>query len=235
MVHWAGWGGSLCLSPSHSLSGSTSRLSTGGGWAVRCPRPSSQAWDWLQAVAGGPCPLSRTLGGLNLSGSSPVALIVHGSLATRPRTLASVHRPLPGQLWPWTALAVDSKRRRFRDAGHPGAGLANPENTSRLSPPAFLAPVRRAPRGHADGSATPRGSAEGGALPGSGSQPPLRPHAPFTGLGSPSLGGQDTGRKRENPVMVGKKKEDTTRAIADLRSSSSPPRRAAGGSGLLCG
>lgn len=135
------------------------------------PSPALRPGAGYRQWPGGPPLCPGPLGGLNLSGSSPWPSSVHCSLTCLP-----AHTGLGASPAAWTALALDGGRRRFRDAGHPGAGLATPGNTSRLSLPAFSMPVWRPPwEREGQGSAAPGAVLRepGGWI--KGAQLPLRP------------------------------------------------------------
>lgn len=114
------------------------------------PGPALSPGAGYRQWPGGPT-LSRTPWRTGLVRQQPQwPSSVHCSLARLP-----AHTGLGASPSAWTALALDGGRRRFRDAGHPRAGLATPENTSRLSLPSYI-PVQRPPWEHVgQGAATP--------------------------------------------------------------------------------
>lgn len=169
----------------------------------------------------GPTLCHGPLGGLNLSAAAPVALIrslLPGPAC--PHTLASVHRPLLGQSWPWTAEGRGSEMQAT-----PGQGR-QPRKTLPACPfPPSICPS--SVLGNMwDRALPPQGAVLRdlcGWIKGAQLSPPA-PRPPFTGFGIHSLCSQGTLEgKWENPIIFKKKKEDTTRRKRQTSRFSSSP------------
>lgn len=183
-AHQARWAGVGRVSPLPCHLPKTSAVAPAGSPPYAglsdAPSPALRPGAGYRQWPGGPPLCPGPLGGLNLSGSSPWPSSVHCSLTRLP-----AHTGLGASPAAWTALALDSGRRRFRDAGHPGAGLATPGNTSRLSLPTSCMPVWRLPWERVGQGSAARGAVlrELGAWI-KGAQLPLRPRAlPSRALG----------------------------------------------------